>query len=397
MEKNDFTSSAPGTLTSIGGGYVSFIPEELPVPISFTPRLVAALSAADRALGELAGVGGRLANPLLLIRPFAQKEAVVSSRIEGTRASLSELFLFDAAPDEASAGSDVREVRNYTEALQYGLRRVEELPIGTRLLRELHAVLLDRVRGDGSAGEFRRIQVWIGPTTRMADATFIPPPANEIDRLLSNLEKYVHEESDVPPLVRIAMIHYQFEAIHPFHDGNGRLGRLLIALFLCSQRLLPQPLLYLSAYFEKRRARYYELLRAVSTHSAWEDWIVFFLDAVRAQSIDAVKRANALLALRDRYHAQFQSARSSALLHKLIDRLFEFPAITIPFAARLLGVTYRSAQQNVAKLEEAGIVTEATGQRRNRIFYAQEIVEAIEFDEPTRSPSSGSEESNLAR
>ncbi|MHB0970959.1 MAG: Fic family protein [Thermoanaerobaculia bacterium] len=380
MDRRDFTPDAPGRLIGIGGEYVAFVPAELPIQVLFTPRIVATLSAADRALGEVAGVGGRLANPLLLIRPFAQKEAVLSSRIEGTRASLSDLFLFDAAPDEVSVGSDVREVRNYVDALRHGLKRIEELPIGTRLLRELHGVLLNSVRGDGSAGELRRTQVWIGPTTRMADATFIPPPANEIDALLSNLEKYIHQESDVPPLIRLALVHYQFEAIHPFHDGNGRLGRLLIALLLTSEKLLPQPLLYLSAYFERHRARYYELLRAVSTHGAWEDWIVFFLDAVRAQSSDAVARATKLLALRDRYHARFQSARSSALLHKLVDHLFEFPAITIPFAGRLLSVTYRSAQQNVAKLQDVGIVEEVTGQRRNRIFYAREIFNAIDAD-----------------
>jgi Fic family protein len=381
MERTDFTPAAPGRLVEIGGGFVAFVPANLPLEVAFTPRVVSALSAADRALGELAGVAGRLANPLLLIRPFAQKEAVLSSRIEGTRASLSQLFLFDAAPDELPAGSDVREVRNYVEALQYGLSRVEELPIGTRLLRELHGVLMGGVRGEGSAGELRRMQVWIGPTTRMADATFIPPPANEIDRLLSNLERYIHEKDDVPPLIRHAIIHYQFEAIHPFHDGNGRLGRLLIALLLASERLLPQPLLYLSAYFEKHRSRYYELLRAISTDGGWDEWIVFFLDAVQTQSRDAIDRATRLLALRDRYHAIFHAARSSALLHKLIDRLFEFPALTIPFASRLLDVTYRSAQQNVAKLVEAGIVREATGKQRNRIFFAQEIFEAIDSEE----------------
>lgn len=199
MNRSDFLATAPGRLVSIGGGFVAFVPAELPVTVQLTPRMVTALSAADRAVGELAGIGGRLANPLLLIRPFAQKEAVLSSRIEGTRASLSDLFLFDAAPNDVPGGSDVREVKNYVDALQYGLRRIAELPLGTRLLCELHGVLLNGVRGEASAGELRRMQVWIGPTTRMADATFIPAPANEIDRLLSNLERYIHDDKDELP------------------------------------------------------------------------------------------------------------------------------------------------------------------------------------------------------
>lgn len=378
VTRRDFRPNAPGTLTDIGGGFVAFTPSPLPPVIEWTSELVATLSAADQALGQLAGVGRTLPNPHLLIRPFLQKEAVLSSRIEGTRATLADLLIFDLEPMTEPEVSDAREVRNYVRALEYGLKRIETLPIGTRLLCELHEILLDGVRGASAAGELRRLQVHIRPSRRMNDATFIPPPANEIPRLLGDLEHFIHEDKRLPPLVRFALTHYQFEAIHPFHDGNGRIGRLLVSLLLCAKGLLPEPLLYLSAYFEKSRTAYYRNLREISTEGRWSQWLTYFLEGVREQSYGAIATANRLSALRTEYHERLHAPRATGLLHKLVDALFVAPAITVPSTARLLGVTFRSAQQNVERLLSAGLLREITGQKRNRIFISDEIVAAVE-------------------
>ncbi len=381
MRISDFTPASPGLLVDIGGGFVAFVPAALPPPMEWNSTLVQAISSADRALGQLAGVGRTLANPHLLIRPFLQKEAVLSSRIEGTRASLTDLLLFNMEPIAQPEVADTREVRNYVLALEQGLLRMDSLPIGTRLFCELHRTLLDSVRGEGGAGELRRIQVHIGPTKRMTDATFIPAPANELPALLSDMERFIHGETDIPALLRLAMIHYQFEAIHPFHDGNGRIGRLLISLLLSSEGLLTEPLLYLSAYFERNRDEYYRNLREVSTRGDWQQWFLYFLEGVRQQSFDAIETANRLTTLRSVFHERLHTPRATGLLHKMVDHLFISPATTISDAARLLGVTFRSAQQNVDKLIEAKILREVTGQKRNRIFIAPEIVTAIEGDE----------------
>ena len=243
----------------------------------------------------------------------------------------------------------------------------------------------DGVRGAGGAGELRRLQVHIGPSARMGDATFIPAPANEIPRLLSDLEKFIHSDSEIPALLRLAMIHYQFESIHPFHDGNGRIGRLLISLLLASEKILPQPLLYLSAFFERHRPEYYENLLHVSTRGSWNEWFLYFLEAVRDQSLDAITTANRLSDLRDDCHARLHMPRATGLLHKLVDSLFGNPALTVSQAARLLSVTYRAAQQNVDRLVESGILREVTGRKRNRIFISDEIIRAVEGQERDES------------
>jgi Fic family protein len=378
VKRSDFAPDAPGSLVDIGGGFVAFVPEPLPPRFEWTSSLVQALSSADRAVGQLAGVGRTLANPHLLIRPFLQKEAVLSSRIEGTRASLTDLLLFDIEPPLAPESGDAREVRNYVVALEHGLKRLDALPVGTRLICELHQILLDGVRGEGGGGELRRLQVHIGKSQRMADATFIPAPANEIPRLLGDLEKFIHSDNDIPELLRLALVHYQFEAIHPFHDGNGRIGRLLISLLLANDQILPQPLLYLSAFFERRRTEYYDRLRDVSIRGSWNEWFLYFLEAVREQSLDAIRTANRLSDLREAFHTRLQTSRVTGLRHKLVDALFNTPALTIPQAARMCGVTYRSAQQNVERLVDARILREVTGQKRSRVFIADEIIEAVE-------------------
>lgn len=384
MKIQDFQKSDSGRVLKAREGYWAYIPNPLPPKLRWTDELVETLTRAHTSVGRLAGVGQTLVNPHLLINPFKSREAVLSSRIEGTQASLSDLFLFEAAPSPEPRVGDVRQVRNYVRALEHGLQRVSELPLSLRLIRELHAVLLEGVRGEYyTPGEFRRSQNWIGPAgCTLNEASFVPPPAIELSVCLGEFESYIRAPSRLPPLVRSALIHYQFEAIHPFLDGNGRIGRLLITLLLCIEGLLPQPLLYLSAYFEANRQAYYDHLLRVSQAGRWTEWVLFFLTGVHEQAQDAIARSNRLIALHEEFRARCHRPRGSALLLKLVDRLFELPAIRASAAQELLGVTFRSAQNNIEKLVKLGILREVTGQRRNRLYLADTIVEAIERPNP---------------
>ncbi len=389
MQVDAFSSDSPGRLVRAPAGYWAFVPDELPPKVDVSWELATIISHADRALSELAGVARTLPNPHLLMSPFMRREAVLSSRIEGTRASLSDLFLFEAANGVEKQTPDVREVSNYVGALEHGLARLSELPVSLRLIREMHARLMAGVRFEHTIpGEFRRSQNWIGPPgCTLADAVFVPPPEREMKEALAALETYLHSASPLPPLVRLALVHYQFEAIHPFLDGNGRIGRLLVILLLCSDGLLPQPLLYLSAYFERHRQAYYQGLLEVSRRGRWREWIEFFLNGVADQSRDAVRRSHLLLELREEYRRRLGSSRSASPL-RLAEALFSYPAVTIPAAARLLGVTWVAAKGNVLKLVDAGILTESPGRERNRIFIAREIIEIVEAQNaPDTSPS----------
>jgi Fic family protein len=316
----------------------------------------------------------------LLIGPFIRREAILSSRIEGTQASLSDLLFFEASGSVDPKAPDAREVSNYVKAMEYGLVRLKKFPLSLRFIREVHEHLMDDVRGEHlTPGEFRRSQNWIGPDRcTLMDATYVPPPVEEMEQALGQFEAYLHAPSSVPLLIRLAAIHYQFEAIHPFLDGNGRIGRLLMTLLLYQEGALPEPLLYLSAYFERYRNEYYRLLLAVSQSGKWIDWISFFLRGVAEQSRDALVRSDRILQLWKNYRGEFQSARSSALQLRLVDQLFAYPAITANQAAKLLKVTHRSAQLNIEKLIRKGILKEATGKQRNRVFIAPQIVKIIE-------------------
>jgi Fic family protein len=380
MKPTDFGKNRAGVLTQGKLGYWAFVPAPLEPGLVFDSPFVKLLSKADRGLSELAGIARTLPNPHLLIRPFMRREAVLSSRIEGTQASLSDLLFFEAANANEADVPDVREVANYVRALEYGIARLNDLPLRLRLIREMHERLMRGVRGDAQTpGEFRTSQNWIGtPGCTLMDATYVPPPVEEMLTALDLFEKYLHTESDYPPLIRMALIHYHFEAIHPFLDGNGRIGRLLVSLLLCTDGLLPHPMLYLSAFFEQHRQEYYRLLLGVSRRGEWVPWIRFFLTAIEVQSRDAIKRSDTILSLWNNYRNRLQEARASALLLRLVDELFSFPAISTRNASELLGVTPRSAQLNIDKLINAGILEEATGQKRNRVYIAREIVAAIE-------------------
>ena len=374
--------------------YWAFVPHPLPPPLPLDAGVVRILSEADRALGELAGLGRSLPNPYLFIRPFIRREAVLSSRIEGTRAGIADLYAYEGQQPRLSGlgtpapEADVREVSNYVRALEYGLERVETLPVSLRLVRELHERLLEGVGGaHATPGEFRTRQNWIGPPeSTLNTARFVPPPVPEMWASLDAFEKYLHRGNEHPPLVRLAFIHYQFEAVHPFVDGNCRIGRLLLALLLINWGLLSLPLLYLSAYFERHRQGYYDLLMAVSERGAWSEWLAFFLRGVAEQSRDTIVRAKRLQDLREDWRQRLTQARASALLLQLADSLFEAPVLTIPQAQRILGVRhYNSAKLNVEKLVSAGALQPLDDATYGKTFIASEILSVIGGSETTQN------------
>jgi len=363
--------------------YHAFVPNPLPPNLMMDTEFVRILSDADRALGELSGLGRMMPNQQLLIGPFIRREAVLSSRIEGAQAILADLYAYEAGQfgmKSPALEADVREVHNYVRAMEYGLERIKTLPISLRLLRELHAHLMEGVRGArATPGEFRRSQNWIGrPGCTLNDTTYVPPPVAEMHETLDAFEKYLHAENEYPPLVRLAFIHYQFEAVHPFLDGNGRIGRLLISLLLVHWNLLPLPLLYLSAFFERHRNDYYDLLLAVSERGAWREWTLYFLRGVLEQGRDAIDKAKRLQDLQLGWRQRLQaSPRTSARLLQLIDVLFQTPTVTTPQAQKILGVTHRSANQIIERLVKEKILTAVPEQVRNREFVAQQILEVM--------------------
>ena len=349
-------------------------------------NLVRRLSEADRSLGELAGLGRAIPNPHLLIGPFMRREAVLSSRIEGTQADIKDLYVYEAKQLQlpglrpSPSESDVREVLNYVRAMEYGLKRLDTLPVSLRMIRELHERLMEGVRGEqATPGEFRRSQNWVGRAgCTLNDADFVPPPVNEMQEALDAFEKYLHSKEDYPPLVRLALIHYQFEAIHPFLDGNGRIGRLLLTLLLINWNLISLPLLYLSAFFEKNRDEYYDLLMKVSANGAWQDWITFFFGGVEEQARDATVRANRLQDLQLAWRERLSQVRASTSVLRLTDSLFVSPVITIPEAQRTLGAKqYHTARKIIEKLVKAGILKQVGESSYGKTFLAEEILQAI--------------------
>ena len=363
-------------------GYRAFHPDPLPPKLNWTPKLVRALSDADQLLGRLAGEGRRLPNPHLLIRPFVQREAVFSSRIEGTQSTLGELLASDAGAVVARSPEDLREVGNYVAALEHGIARLKTLPLSVRLVRELHEKLMTSVRGrHATPGELRRSQNWIGPPgSTLTQATYVPPPHEEMLDYLGAWEEFLHDES-LPPLVQTALMHYQFEAIHPFLDGNGRVGRLLITLLLMQRGVLPLPLLYLSAFFEATRRDYYDSLRAVTERSAWEDWLLYFLNGVARQSEDALSRAERINQQLDQWRKHVSGTGTGVAL-RLLDLLGTNPFITVRKAEAQLGVAFNTAATALRRLVGLRIVKQVGDARRDRVFCAQALLDILE--EPPR-------------
>ncbi|MFH1686259.1 MAG: Fic/DOC family N-terminal domain-containing protein [bacterium] len=383
MNIADFGEGHPGRLVKIPDGGYAFVPDDLPPAVVLQPdiSLMNLNGHAERAVGKLNGIGGKLRNPHLVIGPLRRREAIRSCKLEGTYTTATEIILHEAHSSDKVKSEDVQEVLNYIQALQYGLDRSNTLPVSNRLIRECHKFLLAGVRGQNEdPGHFRRTQNFIGPDRRIENARFVPPPVPDMIQSMDNLESFLHEPELLPPLIKLALIHYQFEAIHPFRDGNGRLGRLLIALLLCGWKLLDLPLLYLSGFLESHGAQYKDLLLAVSQSGLWLDWIKFFLRAVIAQANDGVTRSNMLLSLEEEYRSKLLAIRSSGTPLMLLERLFESPWISLETARAALQVTPRAAQTNINKLIDADILHEVTGRERNRVYVMHRIVEITEAD-----------------
>jgi Fic family protein len=355
-------------------GYRAFIPSPLPPkpPISLTGEIHRLLSAADLALGRLDGSILILPNPDLFVMMYVRKEAVLSSQIEGTQSSLQDVLAAEAHLNDPDAPKDVEEVINYVAAMNHGLDRLSGLPISVRLFREIHAVLLKGVRGSRlSPGELRTTQNWIGPGgCTLKEATFVPPPADIVPAALGDLERFLHDNHDLPTLVKIGLAHAQFETIHPFLDGNGRVGRLLITFLLVSSGVLNKPVLYLSYYLKQNRAEYYELLQRIRERGAWEDWLGFFLRGVSEVSAQAAETARRILALREADRARIADGlgRAAGSGHRVLEHLFRKPIVSVNSVSELLQNTYPAANELVGRLEQIGVLHEITGQARNRRF-----------------------------
>lgn len=391
MRAEAFTSTERGRVRKTVEGYLAFHPEPLPRHIRLPLETVKLLDEATGAVHRLGGVGRLIPNPHLLIGPHQRLEAVLSSRIEGTRTDVPQLLRFEAghAPDRAHA-DDAREVRNYVLAMEHGLRRVANgFPVSIRLLREMHELLLAGVRGQNRMpGELRQSPVWIGGNA-LSDAVFVPPPPEAMVPALADLERFLHEY-DMPLLVQLALAHYQFEVIHPFLDGNGRIGRLLIPIMLVLRGAFSQPLLYLSAYFEQHRSEYYDHLLLTSQRGDLQPWLEFFLHGVERQARDAEERTVRLVERQQRLRNELLEEGRSNSVVRLAEQLFSVPIITTARAIELIAATRPTAQAAIDALVERGELLEVTGRGRNRIYEAPNIFEAVYGDisiPDARSPS----------
>ncbi len=377
MNVKELEKSPIGRVVPTIDGEYAYVPNPIPRHIDLSPTLVYHLDEASRAVAMLAGVGETVPNPRLLIRPFMRREAVLSSSIEGTQASLSDVFMYEAS---GLRKGDVLEVVNYVLALELGIAALDKLPLSLRLINKVHARLMEGVRGEEKRpGMLRTEQVWIGSEgTGIGEAKFVPPPANMLRDLMSDWEQFANEEHlTLPPLAQCALLHYQIEAIHPYLDGNGCIGRLLIILYLCARKILPTPLLYLSAYFERDRSFYYDQLYNLSVTGDWQRWISYFLAGVLEQSNDALQRVRQMRGLQDQYRRKLQELGESANSLRLVEELFVSPIITIPKASLILGVSSSGARNILMRLKNAGIVEEIS-HLWPRHFVARGLLDAIE-------------------
>jgi Fic family protein len=355
-------------------GYRAFMPAPLPPQpaLALGGELQGLLSAADRALGRLDGSVLTLPNPDLFVFMYVRKEAVLSSQIEGTQSSLQDLLAAEAQLFGPTLPRDVDEVINYVRAMNHGLARLPELPVSVRLIREIHAELMRGVRGGRlKPGELRTSQNWIGPAgCTLNTATFVPPPHHAVPAALGDLENFLHAHDELPPLVKIALAHVQFETIHPFLDGNGRVGRLLITFLLTERGVLGKPVLYLSHYFKQHRQAYYEHLQAVRDQGAWEAWLAFFLRGVIEVAGEAAETARRILQLREQHRSAItaQLGRAAGKGHKVLESLFDRPIVAVHDAQKMTGTTYAAANSLVSRLVKLGVLSEMTGYARNRRF-----------------------------
>jgi Fic family protein len=376
-------------------GYHAFIPAPLPPdpPLAFDASLATVLAKAGTALGRLDGVASTLPNPELFVAMYVRREAVLSSQIEGTQSTLDDILAFEIDPGRTSLPLDIKEVVNYVDAMHYGLRRLDSLPLCLRLLREIHKLLMTGTRGSNKTpGEFRVSQNWIGGRT-LSDAAFIPPPTHDMNIALDNLERFLHDSGGLDPLIVSALAHAQFETIHPFLDGNGRMGRLLVTFLLCHQKVLQQPVLYLSHYLKQHRATYYDRLTAIRTEGDWEGWLRFFLTGVAEVAREAEQTARRIVGLREEIRIRAQHSGMSASAFRLLDYLFEQPIVSVNAARDHLGCSYQAANGLIKELCEVGVLTETTGGSRNRIFrfspyldlFEEVVVDEAETGDPQQT------------
>jgi cell filamentation protein, protein adenylyltransferase len=379
-------STRAGRYVKQRSGYAAFIPASLPPdpPVALDGPLQTLLSRADQAVGRLDGVIQTVPNPDFFVYMYVRREAVLSSQIEGTQSTLEDLLAVELEPRPAwrDLPEDVEEVVRYVHAMNYGLARLSDLPLSLRLITEIHRELLTGVRGSHRLpGEFRRTQNWIGPeNATLAEATFVPPPVHEMKQTLSNFEHFLHEQ-ELPALVHAGLAHAQFETIHPFLDGNGRVGRLLITFLLVYRGVLHRPLLYLSVYFKRHRAEYYDRLMAIRSSGDWESWLRFFLTGVAQTAEEAAATARAILDLREEHRRAIQEETTGVNGLRLLDLLFERPLVHVNLVKGSLGISFVTANRLVEQLEGLGVLEEITGRRRDRVFSYTPYV-ALFRDEP---------------
>ncbi len=340
---------------------------------------------ATLALGKLDGAAEMLPNPDLFVFMYVRKEAVLSSQIEGTQASLMDVLEFETAKLRPGRPQDVAEVVNYVRAMKHGLLRLGDLPVSLRLIKEIHKELLTGVRGGHlTPGEFRTSQNWIGPASgTMSDATFVPPPPHEMLEALADLERFVHDDKPMPALLRVGLVHAQFETIHPFLDGNGRVGRLLITFLLCEKKVLSRPLLYLSYFFKKHRSDYYDHLQRIRDHGEWEPWLKFFLRGVALVAREAAQKARRIVNLREQLRTQITEKldRAAPNALTLLEKLYDNPIVNVKEVAEITGVAFATASRVVDALCDLGILVETTGQKRNRVYAYDPYLVMFEDDE----------------
>lgn len=379
MDPDDFGPDVPGEL-NIDQGYLTYKPDPLPPELEFSQELINKLAEARGAIGRLAGIGQVVQESrMLLLGPFIRREAVFSSRIEGTHATVSAVYAHEAGEEDAIQGTtrhEAAEVLNYVHATEEGLSKIDG-GISIELLKDLHATLMTDVRGgDKHPGEFRNDQRAIG-SRNPRDARFVPPAEHLVSYEMQQLINYINNGSKFDPLIDIALVHYQFETVHPFADGNGRMGRLLITLMLDEHGLLPDPFLYFSSYFNTHRDEYVQRLFEVNAEGKWEEWIQFFLDGVIDQSKEVFLRSHKLLDLRDEYRRRYQDRRFEAMM-PIIYELFKNPVITITRATERADVRYQPARNAILALEEDDVLEEVTGKDRYKVYHAKEIIGIIE-------------------
>jgi Fic family protein len=381
VNPDEYRAPAIGRPIRVGRGeaaYWAFLPGPIPRSVAWSAETSYELSEADRAVGALSGLGARLPNPHLLIQPYLRREAVSSTRIEGTQSTLSEVLSAEAQLRVET--EDQREVLNYVRALERGLARLPALPLSKRLIREMHAELMRGARGaKRTPGEFRRTQNWIGGTNP-SNARFVPPPVDALEGALDDFEAFLHEDIRVPVLIRCALAHFQFETIHPFLDGNGRLGRLLIVFYLTERGVLQQPLLYLSDYFERNRDEYVAALQGARETGDLDRWFRFFLRGVTRQANRAIESADALLRLREDFRERLRRARARGQAIDAAEGLIANPFLTAPRVAQTLGVTRQGAQYVIGSLQRAGIVDVAAGDQRPMLYVARDVLEVLQRD-----------------